>query len=105
MAYEQIAYEVSEGIATITLNRPEKMNAFTGVMMTELIDALDKANKDDAVRAIIFTGAGKAFVAGADIAAMSEMTEFEAREFARQGHALGELLAGLPIPVVALTPR
>ncbi len=79
MAYEQIAYDVSEGIATITLNRPEKMNAFTGVMMAELIDALDAANKDDAVRVIIFTGAGKAFCAGADLSQGAKTFDYDNR--------------------------
>ena len=67
MAYEQIIYEVAENIATITLNRPEKLNAFTGIMMNEMIDAFDKADADDNVRAIIVTGAGRAFCAGADL--------------------------------------
>jgi enoyl-CoA hydratase/carnithine racemase len=69
MAYEQIIYEVAENIATITLNRPEKLNAFTGIMMNEMIDAFDKADADDSVRAIIVTGAGRAFCAGADLSA------------------------------------
>src|SRR6267142_1867495 len=69
MAYEQIIYEVAENIATITLNRPEKLNAFTGIMMNEMIDAFDKADVDDNVRAIIVTGAGRAFCAGADLSA------------------------------------
>ena len=68
MTYSQIAFDVSEGIATITLNRPEKMNAFTRVMMDEMIDALDRTDADDAVRAVVFTGAGeRAFCAGADL--------------------------------------
>ncbi len=67
MAYEQIIYEVADNIATITLNRPEKLNAFTGVMMSEMIDAFDRADADDEVRAIIVTGAGRAFCAGADL--------------------------------------
>ena len=67
MAYEQITYEIAENILTITLNRPDKMNAFTGIMQKELIDAFDKADADDNVRAIIVTGAGKAFCAGADL--------------------------------------
>ena len=49
MAYEQIIYEVAENIATITLNRPEKLNAFTGIMMNEMIDAFDKADADDII--------------------------------------------------------
>jgi enoyl-CoA hydratase/carnithine racemase len=67
MAYGQIIYEVADNIATITLNRPEKLNAFTGIMMNEMIDAFDKADADDNVRAIIVTGAGRAFCAGADL--------------------------------------
>ncbi|MFM9827359.1 MAG: crotonase/enoyl-CoA hydratase family protein [Sphingomonas sp.] len=59
----------SAGIATITLNRPDRMNAFTGQMMADLIAAFDVTDADDAVRAIIVTGAGKAFCAGADLAA------------------------------------
>ncbi len=66
--YSQIDLDISEGIATLTLNRPEKMNAFTGTMMNEIIDALDRTDADDAVRAVIFTGAGtRAFCAGADL--------------------------------------
>ncbi len=67
MAYEQIIYEVADNIATITLNRPEKLNAFTEIMMDEMIDAFDKADADDNVRAIVVTGAGRAFCAGADL--------------------------------------
>ncbi len=68
MSYEQILYEVEDNILTITLNRPERLNAFTGVMMAEMIDALDRADADDDVKAIIFTGAGRGFCAGADLA-------------------------------------
>ena len=68
MSYSQISYEVSEKIATITLNRPEKLNAFTGTMAGEIADAMDRADGDDGVRAVIFTGAGdRAFCAGADL--------------------------------------
>ena len=67
MDFQDIAYDVSEGIATITLNRPDKMNAFTGRMMHEIISALDMTDADDNVKAVIFTGAGRAFCAGADL--------------------------------------
>ena len=67
MDYEQIRYDVADGILTVTLNRPEKLNAFTGRMMYELIDAFDRADADDAVRVVIVTGAGRAFCAGADL--------------------------------------
>lgn len=68
MEYSQITYEVAESIATITLSRPERMNAFTDVMMRELIDAFDRVDADDEVRVVIVTGAGeRAFCAGADL--------------------------------------
>jgi enoyl-CoA hydratase/carnithine racemase len=69
MDYEQIAYEVADGVATVTLDRPERLNAYTRQMHTELIDAVDRADADDDVRAVIFTGRGRAFCAGADLAA------------------------------------
>jgi enoyl-CoA hydratase/carnithine racemase len=65
--YQDILYDVEDGVLTITLNRPDKLNAFTGVMLTEIIDAMDRADADDEVRAIIFTGAGRGFCAGADL--------------------------------------
>src|SRR3979490_1130433 len=67
MAYETIKYEVAEQILTITLNRPDKLNAFNGTMQKELIDSFDAADKDDDIRAIIVTGAGRGFCAGADL--------------------------------------
>src|SRR5437016_639207 len=67
MDYEQIRYEVDGPILTLTLNRPDKLNAFTVRMMHELIDAFDRADADDAVRVVIVTGAGRAFCAGADL--------------------------------------
>jgi enoyl-CoA hydratase/carnithine racemase len=67
MPYEQIEYERDGAILTIRLNRPDKLNAFTTTMMNEVIDAFDQADADDAVRAVILTGAGRAFCAGADI--------------------------------------
>ena len=67
MEYTQIIYEVDDNVATITLNRPDKLNAFTGTMMYELIDAFDQVDADDDVRAVIVTGAGRGFCAGADL--------------------------------------
>ena len=69
MRYETILYDVADNILTITLNRPERLNAFTAQMMAEMIDAFDKADADDNVRAIIVTGAGRGFCAGADLSA------------------------------------
>lgn len=67
MTYETIRYDVEEGIATVTLDRPDRLNAFTNGMMEELIDVLDRIDADDNVRVAIFTGAGRAFCAGADL--------------------------------------
>ena len=67
MAYSQIRYEVADAIATITLSRPEKLNAFTNVMMRELCAAFDESDADDTVRAVIVTGDGRGFCAGADL--------------------------------------
>ncbi len=65
--YTEILYDVAEHIATITLNRPDKLNAFTNTMMHEIIDAFDQIDADDDVRAVIVTGAGRGFCAGADL--------------------------------------
>jgi enoyl-CoA hydratase/carnithine racemase len=69
MDYTQIAYDVSDRIATITLDRPDQLNAFTGRMMNELLDALDRVDADDGVRAVVVTGRGRGFCAGADLSA------------------------------------
>jgi enoyl-CoA hydratase/carnithine racemase len=67
MEYSQILFDVDDHIATITLNRPDRLNAFTGTMMNELISAFDATDADDDVRAVIVTGAGRGFCAGADL--------------------------------------
>jgi enoyl-CoA hydratase/carnithine racemase len=67
--HTQIAYEVTDGVATITLDRPERLNAFTNVMAAELLDAFDDADADDEVRVVVVTGRGRAFCAGADLRA------------------------------------
>lgn len=72
MEYSQVLYEVTDRVATITLNRPDKLNAFTGTMMREVIDAFDRIDADDDVRAVIVTGAGRAFCAGADLSGGGE---------------------------------
>ncbi|MFN4353091.1 crotonase/enoyl-CoA hydratase family protein [Parvibaculum sp.] len=80
MAYETIKYEVKDNILTLTLHRPDKLNAFTGQMMFEMIDAFDKADADDNVRAIIVTGEGRAFCAGADLSAGAKTFDYAERE-------------------------
>lgn len=79
MSYEQITTELSDGIFTITLNRPERLNAWTATMGRELIEAFDTADADDDVRAIVMTGAGRGYCAGADLAAGGETFDYTAR--------------------------
>ena len=78
-SYEQIAYEVEDGILTLTLDRPDALNAFTPRMQQELIDACDRIDADDAVRAVVVTGRGRGFCAGADLSAGGSTFDAEAR--------------------------
>jgi len=69
MTFREIRYDVEDGVCTVTLNRPDRLNAVTTTMLGELGEAWDRADADDAVRAVIVTGAGRAFCAGADLGA------------------------------------
>jgi enoyl-CoA hydratase/carnithine racemase len=79
MSYETILTDLAENIFTITINRPDKLNALNTQMIHELIDAFDKADADDAARAIIVTGAGRAFCAGADLSTGAKTFDREQR--------------------------
>src|SRR5881275_2744972 len=85
MAFQEILYDVADGVATITLNRPDRLNAFTPTTMQELIDAFDRVDEDDDVRAVIVTGAGRGFCAGADLGGGGGT--FDARERGNGGDA------------------
>jgi enoyl-CoA hydratase/carnithine racemase len=76
MDYEQIKYELADGVLTITLHRPEKLNAYTARMGQELIDAFEHADRDDAVRVVVVTGAGRAFCAGADLSSGGDTFDY-----------------------------
>lgn len=81
MTYTQIRYDVADQIATITLNRPDKMNAFTGTMIAEMMDAFDQTDADDNVRVVVVTGAGdRAFSAGADLTPEDGKTPFASED-------------------------
>ena len=77
--FETIQYAVEDGVATVTLNRPEKLNAFNTQMMKDLIAVFDLTDADDAVRAVIVIGAGRAFCAGADLSAGAQTFDYEAQ--------------------------
>jgi enoyl-CoA hydratase/carnithine racemase len=79
MGFEQITAEIDDGVMTITLNRPDRLNAWTQTMCRELIAAFDAADADDAVRAIVVTGAGRGFCAGADLGGGGSTFDHRAR--------------------------
>jgi enoyl-CoA hydratase/carnithine racemase len=85
MEYQQIAYVVEEHILTITLDRPDRLNAFTTRMMTELLDAFDRADGDDDVRAMIVTGRGRSFCAGADLGRGPSTFDYRETDEVRDG--------------------
>jgi enoyl-CoA hydratase/carnithine racemase len=75
MTFQHVLVDQAEGIGTLTLNRPDKLNAFAGRMRQEMAEALDDLERDDAVRVIVITGAGRGFCAGADVGYMAELVE------------------------------
>jgi enoyl-CoA hydratase/carnithine racemase len=79
VTYETLLYDVEDNILTLTLNRPDKLNAFTAAMRDELIDAFDRADQDDDVRVVVVTGAGRAFCAGADLSKGAQTFDYRAR--------------------------
>ncbi len=102
MDFQYIIYEKSEGIATITLNRPEALNAFSKEVITEVLQALEDVRTDKNVRVVVLTGAGeKAFSAGADIKAMKGVNALKARELSLMGERLCNALENLEKPVIA----
>ncbi len=89
---QTLLYTVEDGIATVTLNRPEKLNAFTPQMRDELVAVFDETDADDAVRVVIITGAGRAFCAGADLSSGGKTFDYAARgEAARDAYKVGDV--------------
>ena len=100
--YDSIQYETGDAIATITVNRPDKLNALNAATIDELHAAFGEAHRDDDVRALILTGAGaKAFVAGADIAELATMGPLNGIRVSRQGQDAFRFLETMGKPVVA----
>ena len=88
--YEHILFDQSDGVATITLNRPEVRNAYIPARGEEVVNALAKVRDDDAVRAVILTGAGRGFCAGVDLDRLKQMHAEAARGAESSGPKLGE---------------
>jgi enoyl-CoA hydratase len=102
MSEPRILVQRDETVVTLTLNRPDKLNAIDGAMLDALDEALAKIERDREIRAVILTGAGRAFSAGADIKEWTALSPLEfARSWGLRGHALFDRLAALPPPVIA----
>ncbi|MGE0354338.1 MAG: enoyl-CoA hydratase-related protein [Gemmatimonadales bacterium] len=102
MPYSTLLFDISNGIARITINRPDKLNALNDTVITELGDAVGRLEKDAGIRGAILTGAGaKAFVAGADIAELSRQGPFDGKQRALTGQAVFRRLERCGKPVIA----
>jgi enoyl-CoA hydratase/carnithine racemase len=102
MSAPRIIVQREETTVTLTLNRPDKLNAIDGAMLDALDEALGEIERDPGIRAVILTGAGRAFCAGADIKEWTALTPLEfAHSWGLRGHALFDRLAALPPPVIA----
>ncbi len=98
--FETTQTEAGATIALVTINRPDKLNALNRDVLTGLEKRLGEA-RDAGARCMIVTGAGKAFVAGADISAMQDMTPGQARDFSELGHRVGHAMEAQPYPIIA----
>ncbi|WP_256977548.1 enoyl-CoA hydratase-related protein [Bordetella genomosp. 10] len=105
-AYEQIAFSLADGVARITLNRPDRLNSFTDVMRAEISRALDEANASEGLRGVVITGAGRGFCAGQDLADRQPLPEGQRRDLSEglrvSYRPLMERLHAMTVPVVAV---
>jgi enoyl-CoA hydratase/carnithine racemase len=101
MSYELLTFAVADRIATITVNRPDKLNALSDATIAELGRAIDEARDRDDVAGVLLTGAGRAFVAGADIAELSSQSSAEAKRRSRRGQEVFRRFETSPKPTVA----
>lgn len=102
MAYENLLVEISGTVATLTLNRPKALNVLNSALLAELDAALDALGADDAIRAVVVTGAGgKAFAAGADIRELATLTALEGQTLAVHGQRIFSKMESLGKPVIA----
>lgn len=101
MEYKNIIFEIKEGIGYVTMNRPKALNALNTEVLTELDHVFREIDKNKEVQVVIVTGAGRSFIAGADIAQMSELNGTEGRDMTIQGQLVMELIESINKPVIA----
>lgn len=101
MAYENVKFEVKEGIGFVTINRPQALNALNGDLLGELYELFTEIKNNDDVKTVIMTGEGRAFVAGADIAQMVKLSTMEMRALADKGQAVMNLIEDIDKVVIA----
>jgi len=101
MAYKNIIIEKKDSIAILKINRPKVLNALNTETVKEVTNAVEELEKDKKIKVAIITGEGKAFIAGADIGAMSKMTPLEAKEFSEQGHNMLNKIENSRLPFIA----
>ena len=101
MSYNTVLFAVEDGIATLTFNRPERLNALNAETMAEIAAVLDQTAQNPKIRVLLMTGQGRAFIAGADISDFLKFDPLAARQFADVGQVVAAKLEQLPIPVIA----
>ncbi|MEI6594433.1 MAG: enoyl-CoA hydratase-related protein [Bacteroidota bacterium] len=100
MNYETILFEISEGIATLTLNRPEVFNAFNEQQSTDVIDALKICEKDKTIRVLILTGSGKAFCSGQDLKSIAGSKRSLSESLYKRYNPMIRAMRNLPVPII-----
>jgi enoyl-CoA hydratase len=101
MNFTTVLVEEHDGIGLIKINRPDVLNAINDEMLTELSQAIDALENNKAIKVIVITGEGKAFIAGADIEHMKDMTPLQGKAFAEKGHTLLQKMEKSPLPIIA----
>jgi enoyl-CoA hydratase len=101
MSYNTVLFDVENGVATLTFNRPERLNALNAEMFRETAQVFAQVREKSEIRALILTGQGRAFIAGADIKELSESDALKARQISRNGQEVMAQIEDLPVPVLA----